>query len=76
MGYGIAENMFKRADHPVQNAPIQLTFGSIHRQFGLFVQITCRLPHHPLQTWHQLGKRDHPGTQQSILQISRDPRLL
>jgi hypothetical protein len=73
---GIAQHVFERGEHSIQDLPVQLAAAAFDHQFGLLADVGAGLPDDSLQALGVLRERHHSRSHQSGLQISGGTCLL
>ena len=76
MGHGVAQHVFQRRDHAVEDVAVQFAVGSFQGQVDLLAGIHAGLADHAAQARHQAIERHHARAHQAILQLGADARLL
>ncbi len=72
----IAQHVFERWQHLVENLPIEFTRRALHSEFGTLVRLFRDLPHEARQARHVPLERHHARAHQAVLQLGGHARLL
>jgi len=76
VGHGVAQHVFQRRDHAVEDVAVQFAVGTFQGQVDLLAGIHAGLADHAAQARHQAIERHHARAHQAILQLGADARLL
>ena len=76
MGHRVAQHVFQRRDHAVEDVAVQFAVGAFQSQVDLLAGIHAGLADHAAQARHQAIERHHARAHQAVLQLRTDTRLL